>query len=197
MPETDPFRLFVDRLERAGIPYMVTGSVASMIYGEPRLTHHVDIVIELSRREAARLASAFEEDEFYCPPLEAIAAEAGRRVRGRFNLIHYTTGYKADLYLVGQDPLHRWAMAQRTLLAVGASQVWFAPPEYVILRKLEYYREGGSEKHLRDIAAMLDVSGDRIDRREIEERLRDLGLERAWAAAKDLADEGRGAGKDL
>jgi hypothetical protein len=187
MPGTDPFRLFTDRLERANIPYMVTGSVASMVYGEPRLTHDVDIVIELGRGEAARLVSAFEEEEFYCPPLEAVAAEAGRRVRGRFNLIHHGTGYKADLYLAGQDPLHRWAMSRRVRIAVGGNPLWLAPPEYVILRKLEYYREGGSQKHLRDIAAMLDVSGDRIDQEEIAARARDLGLEGQWAAAKKLS----------
>ena len=189
MPATDPFRLFVDRLEQAGIAYLVTGSVASMVYGEPRLTHDVDIVIELSRSEATRLASAFEEEEFYCPPLETIQGEAGRRIRGHFNLIHYGTGYKADLYLMGQDPLHRWAMARRVHIAVGGCPLWLAPPEYVIVRKLEYYREGRSEKHLRDIAAMLDVSGNRMEQQQIEVYVRELGLEEEWVAAKSLSGE--------
>jgi len=186
MLATDPFRLFTDRLEQCGIPYMITGSVASMVYGEPRLTHDVDIVIELSLKEARRLASAFEEEQFYCPPLEAIEVEAGRRVRGRFNVIHHESGYKADLYLVGQDPLHRWAMAGRVRVDLGGSPFWLAPPEYVIVRKLEYYREGRSEKHLRDIAAMLDVSGGQIDLAEVGEKVEELGLSREWAAAKDF-----------
>lgn len=45
--------------------------------------------------------AAFEEEEFYRLPLEAVAAEAGRRARGHFNLIHRGTAYRADLYLAG------------------------------------------------------------------------------------------------
>jgi hypothetical protein len=188
MPATDLFRIFTDRLEEAGIPYMVTGSVASMVYGEPRLTHDVDVVVKLTREDAGRVRDTFGEEGFYCPPEEAIKVEAARRLRGRFNLIHYETGYKADLYLVGQDPLHRWAMANRVHVDVGGGPIWLAPPEYVILRKLEYYREGRSEKHLRDIAAMLDVSGDRIDLAMVEQKSKELGLTSEWDAAKGLRE---------
>jgi len=65
--------------------------------------------------------------------------------------------------------------------------LWVAPPEYVILRKLEYYREGGSEKHLRDISGMLEISLDQLDMAKIEERVRSFGLEKEWAqVAKDI-----------
>lgn len=184
MGPADLFLLFTDRLEQADIPYLVTGSVASMAYGEPRLTHDIDLIIELRREDALRLIGAFPEEEFYCPPREVIEAEASRRTRGRFNVIHHATGYKADLYLAGADGLHRWALARRVCLQVGDRPLWVAPPEYVIVRKLEYYREGRSEKHLRDIAGMLEVSGERIDRDEVAARVRDLGLEPEWEAAK-------------
>lgn len=55
-----------------------------------------------------------------------------------------------------------------------------APPEYVILRKLEYHREGGSEKHLRDIRAMLALSLVPIDRAALADWLARLGLEAQW-----------------
>ena len=55
-----------------------------------------------------------------------------------------------------------------------------APPEYVIVRKLEYYREGGSEKHLRDIRAMLAVSGGQLDQPALDEMIRQRGLEAEW-----------------
>ncbi len=189
MPVTDLFRVFTDRLEAAEIPYLVTGAVASMAYGEPRLTHDIDLILELKRKDAARLHQAFAGEQFYCPPQEVIEAEAARRTRGRFNLIHYETGYKADIYLAGGDPLHHWAMAHRVCLTLGGRPLWVAPPEYVIVRKLEYYREGHSEKHLRDIAGMLDVSGERIDRKTVEARVRALGLEAEWQAAKSFRAE--------
>ena len=55
-----------------------------------------------------------------------------------------------------------------------------APPEYVIVRKLEFYREGGSDKHLRDIRSMLAVSGDQINRAELDGWIRGRGLEAQW-----------------
>ena len=75
--------LFVARLDAMGIPYMVTGSVASMIYGEPRLTLDVDIVLELQIDRADAFLDAFPESEFYRPPLEVVRAEAGRDTRGQ------------------------------------------------------------------------------------------------------------------
>src|SRR5205807_2764587 len=71
------------------------------------------------------------------------------------------------IYLSGQDPLHAWGLARARQLEVDGQRLVVAPPEYVILRKLEYYREGGSEKHLRDIRSMLSTSPQAI---EITER---------------------------
>lgn len=187
MPATDPISIFAERLERSGVTYMVTGSVASTVYGEPRLTHDIDLVVELRRSDVEPFLAAFEEEGFYRPPREAVTLEVGRPVRGRFNLIHHDTGYKADVYVAGRDPLHRWALGRRVRVTLGGTGLWLAPPEYVILRKLEYFREGGSEKHLRDIAAMLEVSSGRIDLHLVEERARELGLLREWSAARERA----------
>jgi hypothetical protein len=69
-----------------------------------------------------------------------------------------------------------------------AETVWLAPPEYVILRKLEYYREGKSEKHLRDIASMIEISSDRIDFVELENTIKGYGLEEEWAKAQKMVN---------
>ena len=87
----DLFEIFINRLDRADIYYFVTGAVASIIYGRPRLTHDLDLVIELNRSAVSSLSSAFPEDEFYCPPTEVLILEARRSLRGHFNLIHYET----------------------------------------------------------------------------------------------------------
>jgi hypothetical protein len=70
---------------------------------------------------------------------------------------------------------------------VSGGSLSVAPPEYVILRKLEFYREGGSEKHLRDIRSMLDVAEDAIDRTDIERMVAERSLAEAWRKAQAIA----------
>jgi hypothetical protein len=127
------------------------------------------------------LVKAFPSEEFYCPPAEVIAYEAGREHRGHINIIHIPTGFKLDLYFAGRDPLHEWALREARELRIAGESVRVAPPEYVILRKLEFYREGGSEKHLRDIRMMLKMSGRQIDVRQLEQLIAERGLRDVWA----------------
>lgn len=181
------FQIFVGPLNRLGLAYMATGSVASIIYGETRLTHDIDLIVEIRSADAEKIAEAFPSHTFYCPPVEIIRIEASRPLRGHFNIIHHETGFKADMYLMGQDELHQWAMSRRQCIHMDQEPLWVAPAEYVILRKLDYYREGGSEKHLRDIQGILEISGDRLNLPEIEKRASRLGLQRLW---KDLFDKG-------
>ncbi len=187
MPEHDLFLIFISRLNKLGLRYMVTGAVASVIYGEPRLTHDLDLVIELSSEDVERFAAAFPIENFYCPPPEIIRLEISRSQRGHFNLIHHETGFKADIYTSGLDKLHEWALNKRKRINVEGEAFWLAPVEYVILRKLEYYREGGSEKHLRDIAGILALSSDQIDFKQLDARIRENGLEKEWEKASRSA----------
>lgn len=175
------FKLFTSRLEAAGIEAIITGSVAATFYGEPRLTHDIDLVMLLDERSIRALVKVFPDEEFYCAPVEVIRIEARRRQRGHFNIIHHETGFKADVYIAGEDPLHRWALANRRHVSFEGSRLSLAPPEYVIVRKLEYYREGHSEKHLSDIRGILRQQGERIDRKELESKVAELGLQREWA----------------
>ena len=165
---------------------MITGAVASIIYGEPRLTHDVDLVLEMTEENTKNIVEAFPLDEFYCPPVDVIRLEIRRSLRGHFNLIHHETGFKADIYISGEDELHRWALAKRRRIKIEEETIWVAPPEYVILRKLEYYQEGRSEKHLRDIAGILEVSEEQVDLKELEGKIGEFALEEEWEKAKAL-----------
>jgi len=185
MAEPSRFLLFTRRLEALGARYMVTGSVAAIAYSAPRFTYDIDLVAVLDRAQITRLPEFFPEAEFYLPPLEAIVAEM-REPRGHFNIIHHETSFKADIYLAAGDPLHTWALARARSLHVSGERFVVAPPEYVIVRKLEFYREGGSEKHLRDIRSMLDASPDAIDRGELERMIAERGLQGAWDKARDI-----------
>ena len=185
MPELNLTRIFVSRLNKLSIPYMITGAVASIIYGEPRLTNDIDLVINMDPDEVESFSSAFPIDDFYCPPQEVIRLEIARSQRGHFNLIHHATGFKADIYASGRDELHYWGLKNRKSVDVEGEKFWLAPIEYVILRKLEYYREGESEKHLRDISAILAVSSDEIDFKMLEAHVVKRTLQKEWTTARN------------
>lgn len=179
MPEPDLIELFVRPLNDLGIRYLVSRSVAAMLYGEPRVTHDIDLVVFLRHTDIARLPTAFPAPKFYVPPPEVIGAEISRE-RGSFNIIHADSGLKADLYGVTRDEMDGWAFRNAKKYSVNATTINLAPPEYVILSKLEYYREGGSEKHVRDIRSMLAVSGDQIDKSALYEWIQRRGLQEQW-----------------
>lgn len=178
---------FIAPLEREGLRYLVTGSVAAMAYGEPRLTNDIDLILEIQISDIPSLVRAFPESDYYLPPAEVIQTEQIRAQRGHFNIFHLETMLKADIYLAGTDPLHRWAFQHCQRLEIESLQVAFAPPEYVVIRKLEFFREGGSEKHLRDIASILIESTAQIDNAYLAEQVRILGLSEPLQRAKELA----------
>jgi hypothetical protein len=189
MLDNTGFRLFTERLDASGIVYMVTGSVAVIVYGEPRFTHDIDLVIELKRKDISSLIAAFPDEAFYCPPLEVITIEILRSTRGHFNIIHHETGFKADIYPVGQDSFIRWGLAHATEYEVAGAVMKVAPPEYVIVKKLEFFREGHSHKHLTDISGMLDYAVNLIDREKLLSFIKNLGLEHEWRQALALSEE--------
>ncbi len=183
MPPPDELSLFAVRLEAIGAPYMVTGATAAILYGQPRLTNDLDVVLTLDDSSRAALLRAFPETEFYVPPESVIRAEQARNQRGHFNLIHHESGYKADIYLTGADPLHAWAMPLRRRLRWGEGvEIAVAPPEYVVLRKLEFWREGRSAKHPADIRAIREVTG--VDEAALAPWLERMGLGVLWEEIK-------------
>lgn len=184
MPAANLFLLFTSQLNKLGVRYMVTGSVAMVTYGEPRLTHDVDMIVVLDREQIPQLREAFPPSEFYCPPAEVIVVEAARELGGHFNIIHHATGFKADLFLSGRDPLHAWGLARSRLLDIEGESLRVAPPEYVIIRKLEYFRDGGSEKHMRDIRSILASSSELIRHADLEEQITARGLQEVWRQAR-------------
>jgi hypothetical protein len=188
MTEPSLVSLFVRPLNRLGLRYMVSGGVASVVYGEPRFTRDIDLVIALLPRDAPRFASAWPADEFYVPPVEVIAAESRRPADGHFNVIHLDTTMRADIYLPGDDSFNAWGLEHRVTRQVDGDDVALAPIETVILNKLRYYQMGKSDRHLRDIHQMVRVSGELVNAGELERWIGVLGLKREWQLARDFRD---------
>ena len=165
-------------LEQAEIPYMIVGSVASITYGEPRMTHDLDLVVQISPRDAFKLSQLFPEDEYYCPPEEILRPEILRQ--GQFNLIHHETGLKIDLVIRKNTEHAKTEFARKKKVLLGPGQeVWMASPEDVILKKLEYFREGGSRKHIQDIQGVLAQTP--VDEEYLRNWISSLGLESFWS----------------
>ena len=180
MPEADLIELFVGPLASEGIRYLVSGSVAAMLYGEPRVTHDIDLVVFLRSTDLAKLPALYPPPEFYVPPRDVIASEVARPRRGCFNVIHGETALKADFFTANRDEFHAWAFRNLKQYPARGMIINLAPPEYVIVRKLEYYREGGSDKHLRDIRGILNISDEQINQADLNEWIRRLGVEAEW-----------------
>ena len=192
MQAIDKVLLLIEPLNRLDIPYMVTGSVASIVYGEPRLTQDVDLVLHLRSEEVKPLLEAYGEEEFYLPPEENLRQEVARKERGYFNVVHHASGFRADVYLLDNSPLQVWAMARKGRLELGdAGFLWVAPVEYVIVQKLVYFKEGGSDKHLRDIRGIWRLSRSEMDEKALQGWVGDLGLEVQWQQALDGSAEDR------
>ena len=184
MQESDFFSLFTDRIRELSIDYMVTGSAVVVAFGEPRLTNDIDLVLKLTENQLSPLFRMFPAEEFFVPPEEVLVTEIGRRARGHFNLIHHRTGLKADCYLVGADSFLNWGLENKKNLEIGGHEVSFAPLEYVIIKKLQFYQEGGSEKHLRDIRGLLQISGSLVDRELLLQFVSKFNLQAVWEAVR-------------
>ena len=134
MPEADLIEIFVEPLRQLRIRYLISGSVAAMLYGEPRVTHDINLILHLRREQVDKLPSAFPAAEFYLPPAEVILVESARERRGHFNIIHSPTGLKADCYLASNDELHVWAFRRPVEYTLDGRTVSVAPLEYVVVR---------------------------------------------------------------
>jgi len=144
-------RTVTARLEQAGVPYMVSGSLALGYYAEPRMTRDIDIVVELDESSILKIVSAFAVD-FYCDEDAVRRAVATRRL---VNLIHLESAYKVDL-IVRKDSAYRLVEFQRRRrLLVGGVDVWLVTAEDLLLSKLVWAQEGGSDLQLRDAAALI------------------------------------------
>lgn len=165
---------------------MVVGSFASMAYGEFRGTQDIDFVADLTVGHIPELLASFPASEFYL-------SESALRDVVLFgtpcNILHPETALKVDLMTPRRDAWGRQQLGRRRLMPLLPDRdVMTAAPEDVILGKLWYYSEGGSDKHLRDIAGILTITGEGVDRADVEHWAKEMGYLELWQQALAFAN---------
>jgi hypothetical protein len=176
---SDLLRYVVGILEEMGLRYFITGSTVTIFYGETRFTNDIDIVVDLTEEHIVDFCRKFPSEDFYIS--ESAAREAVLR-KAQFNIIHPASGLKVDVIIPESSAFNesRFVRARR-LHPAQDFEASFASPEDAIIKKMDYYRLGGSEKHLRDIASVLKTSGEQIDRDYITRWAEQLGLGELWS----------------
>jgi len=175
---------FTALLERLGVPYLVCGSFASSIHGEPRSTNDIDIVADVRPGHIRKLV-AMLGSEYY---VSAGAIRDAVRDGGAFNVIHVNGGIKIDVFVAGRDPFDLERLRTRELVRTSTAPsptVYVDTSEYSILRKLEWFRRGGgvSERQWRDVLGILRVQGERLDLQRLREWAARLGVSDLLALA--------------
>ena len=178
MKQIEFLRFVIDVLEKLHISYAVVGSYASSAWGEPRMTRDIDVVIELSGDQVAAICDAFPAAQFY---VSRVAAQEAVQYGRQFNVIHPSSGNKVDFIVVGKSD---WSAAQlrrrKQVQFDEATWGYVASPEDIILGKLLYLREGGSEKHIRDITGILKTRSEPLELDYIESTAAQLEILEVW-----------------
>ena len=187
MEQIDLLLFAIRALDKLGIPYAIVGAFASGIWGESRFTQDIDLLVQLKSPQVTPLCAAFPDLDFYVSESAARQAVADH---GQFNIIHPASGNKIDFMVAGGSIWTDAQISRRRRVALFPDQdATVAAPEDVILGKLVYYREGGSEKHLRDIAGILKLSGDIVDCDDVTRNASRLGVLDIWQAVKSRVAE--------
>jgi hypothetical protein len=171
------------QLDALAIPYMVTGSLASSHYSTPRFTRDIDLVVEMDSAGAGRLATALD-GEFY---LDADRLHHAATRSGMANIIHLQLLVKVDLIVRKDTAYRREEFDRRRSVVIDGVTIWFAAPEDLILSKLVWMRDSGSEIQRRDIEGLLRATRD-VDRAYIERWTGELGVTDLWREVSGAVD---------
>ncbi len=142
---------FADRVEPLGFEYMLTGSMAMMLYNYYRMTADIDVVIELQDNDAAKIIDAFEPD--YYVPHGSVRDAIARKFM--FNVIHQETAFKIDLVIKKSDEFQQNAFNRRQKKDLYGKEIYVITLEDLIISKLLWSKDSRSEKQFDDVENLL------------------------------------------
>jgi len=151
LSELDILKDVCGRLEKARIEYMLSGSMAMNCYAQPRMTRNIDIVVELESSDAAKFVSSFEPDYFV--PDEAL--RSALRERGMFNLLHLDGVVKVAFIVRKQARYRQTEFARREQVQLPGFAAWLVSKEDLIVSKMAWAKDAGSELQMRDVRNLL------------------------------------------
>ena len=154
--QLDVLKLVAERLEQAGIAYMVSGSMALNYYAQPRLTRDIDLVVALRPTDTDRIVNLFTDD-FY---IDAEAVDNAIAHRGMFNAIHYEAVIKVDFIVRKDTPYRREEFARRHAVLIEGTTIWLVTAEDLLLSKLVWAAESRSEMQLNDTRNLIMAVGE-------------------------------------
>lgn len=155
----DPRRLLISVakiLARLKIPYLVTGGIAIFVWGRPRFTADVDIVIKLKPDNIDKLAENLEalSEASY---IDKNSIEQALTRHGEFNFIDGFTGIKVDFWAIGESQYDKSQLERRVAKNILGQKVYFISPEDLILSKLRWHKQSKSSRHLEDIESVFKI----------------------------------------
>ena len=178
MEQSELLRYLCSHLERLGVRYFITGSQATIAFGEPRFTNDIDIVVDLDETNCEAFCDGFAPEEFYLNR-DTVRNEIARR--GMFNIIHPASGLKIDVVIPSQSEFDRRRFERGVRIPIADDcMATFSSPEDIILQKMTWHKSGGGERHLHDIQGVLKIRGDSLDRSYIEQQASELGVADLW-----------------
>ena len=160
------------RLQALGVSYVVGGSYASSIHGEPRATRDCDFLIELTSDNTVALIEAFE-DEFY---VSRAAVEEALELRRSFNLIHLKSGFKLDMFVSQGRDYDRERIKRGLEIRIDGQVINVSSAEDTIVSKLEWYQLSPTDQQWRDVLGVFLVQGESLDLGYLRFWSRELGL---------------------
>ena len=177
MEQIDPRHLLIkisQILEDLGISYFITGGMAVLVWGRPRFTADIDILVELYSKDVSRLERALLSlgKAGY---VDKDAIEEALLREGEFNFIDGVTGVKVDFWILKKNSFDVLRMKRRIGQDILGQRVYFISPEDLILSKLVWYRESQSSRHLEDAESVIKISGKKLDFKYLRKRAKELG----------------------
>lgn len=173
--ELEVLKEVAQKLNKAQIAYVISGSIAANYYTIPRMTRDIDVVIELKNADIDRFIKLFRDDFFVDEDM--VAQEVNKR--GMFNLIHTQSVIKLDFILRKESPWQVSMFLRRQKITVDRVDIWWASLEDLIIAKLWWAKESLSELQLNDVRNLV-TSSSQIDRAYIDRWVRDLDLKNVY-----------------